>query len=132
MFAAITSFLPLIDKIVERIPDPAMRERAALDMQAELLKAAASESSGQAEINKIEAGSSDPFVSRWRPAIGWICVFGLGFQYIVIPIVTWIGALTGYAIPLPPFDTQSLYSLTMGMLGMGALRTFEKWKGVAK
>lgn len=132
MLSAIAAFLPLVDKIVARIPDPAMRERAALDMQAELLKSAVEESSNQAEINKIEAGHASIFISGWRPAIGWVCAFGFAFQFALVPLANWLGAIIGVDIPLPVMDTNGLYSMTMGMLGMGALRSFEKWKGVTK
>ena len=32
----------------------------------------------QADINKIEAASSNLFKSGWRPGCGWVCTFGLG------------------------------------------------------
>jgi hypothetical protein len=41
-------------------------------------------------------------------------------------------ALFGVHTDLPVFDKNNLMELTMGMLGMGALRSFDKWKGTAK
>jgi copper chaperone CopZ len=35
----------------------------------------------QIEVNKIEAASSSVFVSGWRPAIGWIGVAAMGYQF---------------------------------------------------
>ena len=55
MFALLSAALPLVEKLVDRIPDPAAKERAKLEMQADLLAALVEESKGQAEINKVEA-----------------------------------------------------------------------------
>jgi len=33
---------------------------------------------------------------------------------------------------LPKFDMDSLMTVLLGMLGLGGLRSFEKYKGVAK
>jgi len=34
--------------------------------------------------------------------------------------------------PLPDFDMGQLMTVLMGMLGLGGLRSFEKYKGVTK
>ena len=34
--------------------------------------------------------------------------------------------------PLPEFDMGSLMTVLMGMLGLGGLRTFEKYKKITK
>jgi hypothetical protein len=39
----------------------------------------------------------------------------------------------GYPVPaLPEFDMASLMTVLGGLLGLGGLRTFEKYKGVTK
>ncbi len=81
----------------------------------------------QAEINKVEAQSRHWFVSAWRPFIGWICGFAFGFHYIAMPL------LIAYTDIKPvEFDTNSLFTVLMGMLGLGGLRTFEKLKDKTK
>lgn len=132
MLALISAFLPLVDKLVARIPDPAARERAALDMQAELLKAAVAESTSQAEINKVEAAHSSIFVSGWRPAIGWVGAIGLGYNFLVYPFLTWFLMLVGVTTQLPKPDSETLMALVYAMLGIGAMRSFDKWKGTSK
>lgn len=124
--------LKMVDKLVDRIPDPAARERATLEMQAELLKAAVSESQGQAEINKVEAAHQSLFVAGWRPMIGWSCAAGFSWTFVGHPLLSWLLAIVGVTTPLPEIDSSILMELTFGMLGMGALRTFEKVKGVKK
>ena len=77
----------------------------------------------QSEINKVEAQSRHWFVSAWRPFIGWICGLAFGFHYIVMPL------LLAYTDIKPvEFDTNSLFTVLMGMLGLGGLRTYEKLK----
>lgn len=132
MFGLLTAALPLIDKLVDRIPDPAAKEKAKLQMQADLLAALVKESEGQAEINKIEAASTSVFVSGWRPAIGWVCAAGFGWTFLFHPFLSWILYTAGFTTPLPEIDHNILMELTFGMLGMGALRSFDKWKGSSK
>ena len=60
----------------------------------------------QNAINLAEAQGNDRFSSRWRPAAEWVCVAALAYQYLVAPIVTWLGAPVGvafaFAFPAPP------------------------------
>jgi hypothetical protein len=132
MFAGITAFLPLIDKIVARIPDPAARERASLDMQAELLKAAVAESQAQNEVNKVEAGHQSLFVAGWRPFIGWMGGISLGYAFLLQPILSWFLAIFGVTTPLPEPNTETMMALVTAMLGVTAARSFDKWKGTSK
>lgn len=85
----------------------------------------------QNSVNAVEAASTDKFVSRWRPAVAWICVFAMGWYYILTPLIYFFSGLFGYTPDLPVFDSGELMSLIMGMLGLGTLRTFEKYKGVS-
>lgn len=132
MLGLITMALPLIDKLVDRIPDPAARERASLEMQAELLKAAVDEGTNQAEINKIEAANPNVFVSGWRPMIGWVGAIALAYTFLVHPFLSWFLLLVGVTTQLPLPDNDALMGLVYSLLGIGAMRSFEKWKGVAR
>jgi hypothetical protein len=84
----------------------------------------------QAVINQTEAGSSDKFVSRWRPFIGWISGFGLAYYFLVQPAAAFILRLARVEITLPTFDVGTLSTLIVAMLGLGTMRSFEKVKGV--
>ena len=58
-----------------------------------------------------------------------------GFIVAGLSPKAWIffAAIFGATIPpLPEFDMGSLMTVLMGMLGLGGLRTFEKYKKVAK
>ncbi len=123
---------PIIDKLIDRIPDPAAREKARLEAESTLLAASIEEMRGQVEINKVEAGNASVFVAGWRPAIGWSCALAFAFMYVVSPIIVWLGGIFGFSLPQPRFDADALMSLTFGMLGIAGFRTFEKVKGVAR
>jgi hypothetical protein len=92
----------------------------------------------QVEVNKIEAGSSNLFVSGWRPAVGWVGVAGVAYQFLGYPLMQWIWAFgqgvdlipKGLAPP-PDLQTDQLMVLLSGLLGFGGMRSFEKSKGVA-
>lgn len=80
----------------------------------------------QVELNKVEAKHRTIFVAGWRPACGWICAAGLGYEYIVRPI------LIACNVHAPSVDSSALHTLVSAMLGFGSLRTFEKIKGISK
>ena len=78
----------------------------------------------QTKINEIEANHRTVFVAGWRPFIGWVCGVAFAFHYIVMPL-----RLAYTDIKPVEFDTNSLFTVLMGMLGLGGLRTYEKLKG---
>ena len=80
---------------------------------------------GQLEINKVEAAHHSVFVSGWRPCIGWVCALGLFYNVILANIL-------GIWVDVPEVDTTLLVPVMMGMLGIGAMRSYEKGKGVSR
>ncbi|HWR04378.1 MAG TPA: 3TM-type holin [Humidesulfovibrio sp.] len=119
-------------KLIDLIPDPGARAKAAEEYQRTLLGIAAKAESEQREINKAEAQSASLFVAGWRPAIGWVCACALGFQYLLRPLFAWAGGVWWPQLPPLPGLDSNLWELMFGMLGLGSLRSFEKTKGVAK
>lgn len=92
----------------------------------------------QTEVNKVEAAHSSTFVAGWRPAVGWIGVGAMAYQFIVYPFLVWCWALMqalGWISPLlgapPMLQTEALWVILTGILGLGGLRTTEKVKGVS-
>ena len=131
MLAALLPVLaPIIEKLVDRIPDPRERERAMQEAMGKLTEMAAEQSQQQSDINKIEAGSASLFVAGWRPFIGWICGFALGYHFILQPLLAFTLAAFHVDVTLPVFNMDTLMTILMGMLGLGAMRTFEKVQGV--
>ena len=128
----LSGLTPIVNKVLDLIPDPNAKARAEAEMQAELLKYAAEQSAQQSEVNKVEAANANVFVSGWRPAIGWTCAMAFMFMYVVAPLATWVAAFFNHLVPIPQFDTNALMSLTTGMLGLGAMRSFDKKQGTSK
>ncbi len=130
----IATGLKILDKV---LPDPAAKAEAQyrllqLQQTGELsaLSAELQLAQGQIETNKIEASSADPFVRRWRPAVGWICCLGLAYQFLLAPVLGWVSPIL--SLPLPPqLNLGDLFTLLAGLLGLSGLRTAEKFKGVA-
>ena len=81
----------------------------------------------QADINKIEAQHRSLFVAGWRPFIGWICGTGLGFVFLVNPIIQWTTGKDG-----PQLATESMMTLVVSLLGLAGYRTVEKLNGRSK
>ena len=92
----------------------------------ELRKAYADANLAQIDVNKEQAKHPSIFVAGARPSIMWICAFGLGWQFVFQPIAVWYMALTVSPIVLPIIPTEGLLSLTLALLGLGGMRTFEK------
>ena len=94
---------------------------------------------GQLDVNRAEASSSSLFVAGWRPAIGWIGATALGYQFLAYPLLVWAWALLqarglvpAGLQPPPMLDTDALWVVLSGMLGIAGLRSVEKVKGVAR
>jgi hypothetical protein len=93
----------------------------------------------QAAINKVEAANASVFVSGWRPAVGWVCVSGLFYTFILKPLLPWtfaVGALvTGHVSivpPLPDVPMGDLIVLLAGMLGLAVTRSVDKYNALPK
>ncbi len=89
----------------------------------------------QALANIEEAKHPSRFVSGWRPALGWLCVFILAWTWIVRDLII-IGLnladRADIASQLPAADTSTVITLLLCLLGLGGARTVEKLKGVAR
>lgn len=131
IIGAVLAVLPgILDKI---IPDPEKAKQAQLELAKITASGELQAITQQVEINKLEAQSDNSMAVSWRPAVGWICALAFGYQYLFMPIGSFIYiASTGHALPaeLPNLDS-SIMELLVGMLGLGALRTFEKVRGVS-
>jgi len=129
----ITGLLTRIFGIIDRvIPDKAAAQKAKDELQVLEQTGELKLLLGQLEINKQEASHSSIFVAGWRPFLGWVCGISFAYHFVLQPLLVFVLTLAGHAINLPVFDMQSLLTVLMGMLGLGGMRSFEKFKGVAR
>lgn len=138
LLAAATALLPTISGLLDKlIPDPDARAKAQLDLLKlqqdgafKELDAQLQINLAQAEINKVEAASQNGFQAGWRPLAGYMCVAGLGYEFLLRPLLPWALTVSGVeAPPLPSLDGV-LFELMFGMLGLGTLRTADRWKRI--
>jgi hypothetical protein len=128
-----------VTSLLERVlPNPEARAQAQLELlklqqagEFKELDAQLSRDLGQIEVNKAEASSGNAFASSWRPLCGYVCVLGLAYQFVCQPLLAWLSGIQTWPVP-PELDLGDLITLLGGMLGLGSLRTAEKFKGVAK
>ena len=119
----------LLDKF---IPDADTKAKLAHEVATMAEEHAQDIAKGQMEINAVEAANSNVFVSGWRPFIGWTCGLGMFGNFITIPFSNFVLALFEVDIVIPLVPLETMMPVLMGMLGLGAMRTYEKKSGVSK
>lgn len=115
----------ILDKF---IVDKDLKEKLEHEIKLEIQKA----NIAQIEVNKAEALHRTVFVAGWRPFIGWTCGLALAYHFILQPIIVFAMSANGVAYDLPEFDMGSLMTIILGMLGLGGMRSFEKFKGLTR
>ena len=128
-----SSILPIATTVLDRVvPDKNAKAKALQELEHMLVEAETKGQLAQIEVNKIEAASRSIWVSGWRPFIGWSCGFAMAYAYVVQPILVFILAQSGYLIDLPRVELAEMMPILLGMLGLGGLRSFEKYKKISK
>ena len=115
----------VLDKFVE---DKDLKTKLSHELKSQIV----SLDLAQAQTNLEQAKHPSIFVAGARPAIMWICAFGLGWQFVFQPVAVWVLAVSGADIVIPVIETEGLLSLTLALLGLGGMRSFEKSKGIQR
>ena len=133
MLAGLSALIGPISAILDKvIPDKDLREKLSHDIATMAEKHTQQQVMAQIEVNKVEAAHRNMFVAGWRPAIGWICALGMAGNFLVIPFVNMALELTESGVLIPMIQLSEMMPVLMGMLGLGAMRSFEKAKGVSR
>ena len=119
----------LLDKF---IPDADTKVKLAHEVATMAQNHAQELAKGQLEVNRVEAAHKSLFVAGWGPFIGWTCGLGMFGNFITIPFSNFVLALFEYNIVIPLVPLETMMPVLMGMLGLGAMRTYEKKAGVSK
>ena len=134
----LAAVLDIGSKLVDKFfPDPQQAEQAKLkllEMQqnGELAQLAAATDLAKLQIQtNIAEAAGNWFTAGWRPFIGWICGVSLCYVAIIEPIARFVAQVWfHYTGAFPTINTDLTMQVLLGMLGLGAMRSAEKIKGV--
>lgn len=119
----------LLDKFIQ---DKDQKAKLAHEVATMAQRHAQELAKAQLEVNKAEAAHNSMFVAGWRPAVGWCCVLGMAGNFLIIPMANFTLALMKVQVNIPLIDLETMMPVLMGMLGLGAMRSYEKVKGVSR
>lgn len=133
------SFAKLFGQVLDRVwPDPNQKAQAALELAKLQQEGAFKEIDDafqraklQTDTNLEEAKNQNIFVSGWRPFIGWVCGSAFAWHYIGAPFLVWGASLFHSTTTMPNIELGDLFTLMLGMLGLGGMRTYEKLNGAS-
>ena len=127
-FDPITEGIAFARDVVNKIfPDAENKEQRAQELARLIGDRDAERDKGQMEVNKVEAASTSLFVAGWRPAVGWVCTVTLAYVWILRDLIG-----LAFGIQLPVIEMGLMLELLFGLLGLSGMRSWEKWKGVAR
>ncbi len=119
----------IVDEIYTSDEEREQAKLAIKKVEAELKKR-------QMDINLADAqskagGLSGAIQRVWRPLIGFSCALAIFWEYVLKQFLMFaLASFKVETLPLPELDMGTLMPLVMALLGMGALRTYEKQKGL--
>ena len=129
MLGIVDTVAGVVDNVLDKfIEDKDLKTK----LNHELKKSVQDANLAQIQANIEQAKHASIFVAGARPAIMWVCCFGLAWQFVLQPIAVWVINVTENDIPLPLIPTEGLLPLTLALLGLGGMRTADKWKGKAR
>lgn len=129
----ITAVTPIITGLFGLVDKLFTTEADRMAARLKLLELEKSGELAQIAVNTQEAKHSSVFVAGWRPFIGWVCGLSFTWVYLLRPMMDWVWAASGQPpLDLPVINMADMMAVLMGMLGLGALRTWEKATGVSR
>lgn len=130
MIPIVSAITGILNRI---IPDKNALEKAKIELQLLESKGELDLMLAQTKVNQKEAEHASIFVAGWRPWIGWVCGIALTWHWVVEPIFMFILLTAGVDMPdMPRLAMSELMSLTLALLGVGGLRTYERLKQVER
>ena len=123
----ISAAFDLGGKLIDHFfPDPAKKAEAALELLKLQQSGELAQMTAQMGINQTEAANPNMFVAGWRPFIGWICGSAFAWNFVIGPLVAQLSQFSKHPISYQPLDMTTMMPVILGMLGLGAYRTYEK------
>jgi hypothetical protein len=129
----------IIDSVGKVASDLITTDKERIELELEGKRIDQATDLAQMEVNKTEAQNQNLFVAGWRPAVGWVGAAAMAYQFLAYPLLvwswTWMQAeqiVPQDVKPPPMLDTEALWVILSGMLGIAGMRSFEKTRGVAR
>jgi Holin of 3TMs, for gene-transfer release len=129
----------IIDSVGKVASDLITTDKERIELELEGRRIDQATDLAQMEVNKTEAQNQNLFVAGWRPAIGWVGAAAMAYQFLAYPLLvwswTWMQAeqiVPQEVKPPPMLDTEALWVILSGMLGIAGMRSFEKTRGVTR
>ena len=129
----------IIDSVGKVASDLITTDKERIELELEGRRIDQATDLAQMEVNKSEAQNHNLFVAGWRPAVGWVGAAAMAYQFLAYPLLvwswTWMQAeqiVPQEVKPPPMLDTEALWVILSGMLGIAGMRSFEKTRGVAR
>lgn len=129
----------IIDSVGKVASDLITTDKERIELELEGKRIDQATDLAQMEVNKTEAQNQNLFVAGWRPAVGWVGAAAMAYQFLLYPLLvwswTWMQAeqiVPQDVKPPPMLDTEALWVILSGMLGIAGMRSFEKTRGVAR
>lgn len=120
----------IIDKM---IPDKDAAFKAKHELAVLRLEAEKEAVQGQLEANIASAKHPSVFVAGARPAVIWGLLAVILYNYIGHPFLLYLGAFfpeaNFEALPRPIEDTEAVFYMIGGLLGMGGWRSWDRKNG---
>lgn len=131
---AIEATSNLLRGILQRVLPEKVSEETVLKLNQELSLALLNNELqpvlAQLKVNEVEAAHDSIFVAGWRPFVGWVCGAAFAYSFIIQPMAVFVTVTMTWATPpLPNLDMMPMLTVLGGMLGLGAMRSYEKVKG---
>lgn len=128
-FSLISGLINPISTILDRVlPDKSQAAAA----KAQLIQLEANgelqQLLGQIQIDNSEAQSKSWIAANWRPLIGLVCGAAFAYAFVLQPFLQFF--LVAFHVKfdvtqLPKLDMTTISPVLMGMLGLGAMHTWE-------
>ncbi len=129
LFGIAEAVIGVVDNVLDKfVEDKDLRTKLNHELKTQVQQA----NLAQIAVNQEQARHPSIFVAGARPAIMWICAFGLGWQFVFQPICVWALAIWATDLTIPIIPTEGLMTLTLSLLGLGGMRSFEKSKGIQR
>jgi hypothetical protein len=129
----------IIDSVGKVASDLITTDKERIELELEGKRIDQATDLAQMEVNKTEAQNQNLFVAGWRPAVGWVGAAAMAYQFLAYPLLvwswTWMQAeqiVPQDVKPPPMLDTEALWVILSGMLGIAGMRSFEKTRGVTR